>query len=84
MQVGRELRDDINHQSYAEHEGSAYLRTRNRIIVVGRTAGECTIRAESLDRTYSNGGYIFLGPGFRPGSPASGSGGNSGSWGGAK
>ncbi|MFD5868783.1 DUF4247 domain-containing protein [Corynebacterium sp. NPDC060344] len=84
IQVGRELREELRPQAYTEHEGAAYLRTRKRIVIVEMPHGDCIIRAEGLDRTYNNGGFAFLGYGFRPASPASGSGGNSGSWGGAK
>lgn len=84
IKVGRELRERLRPQAYQEHEGAAYLRTSRRIVIVERGADGCRITAETHDRRYSHGGFIFLGPGFGPSSPAGGSGGNSGSWGGAK
>ena len=48
-------------------------------MTVGKYGNQsCSIRVEGLDDGYNHGHYTFLGPGFYPGSPASGSGGSSG------
>jgi hypothetical protein len=49
------------------------------VVSVGPDGGRpCSIRVEDTDARYSSGGFIFLGPGFTPGSPAGGSGGGPG------
>ncbi|MDN5858493.1 MAG: DUF4247 domain-containing protein [Pseudonocardia sp.] len=54
---------------------SEYLRYDDDIVVItAAAAGGSTVRVEDLDDRYSRGYYTFLGPGFRPGSPAAGSG----------
>lgn len=95
IEVGRELRDEIRPQVYSENAGAAYLRTEKHLFIVSRTtanadaagdttADTCLITRESLGGRYSGGHFIYLGPGFSPSAPASGSGGSSGSYGGAK
>ena len=49
-----------------------------------RQPSPCSIRLESLSGGYSHGTFIFLGPGFIPGSPAGGAGGSPGGPGGVK
>jgi hypothetical protein len=62
-----------------------YLRYSNNIVIVGPDGSyPCSIRVESLSAGYSHGSFIFLGPGFTPGSPSSGSGGRPGGPGGTK
>lgn len=59
--------------------GSTYLRYDDEIVIVGPDGTRpCTIRVEDLGARYSSGGFIFLGPGFFPGSPSGGSGGSPG------
>ncbi len=55
--------------------GSEYLRYDDDIVIVSAAPGGSTVRVEDLDSRYHNGFFAFLGPGFRPGSPAGGSGG---------
>lgn len=81
--------DDITkaHRPYAKgiDRGSYYLRYSDAIVIVGPGSGSsCTIRVESLNSGYNHGSYVFLGPGFTPGSPSGGSGGSSGGPGGVK
>ncbi len=64
--------------------GSEYLRYNDDIVVVSPAPGGSTVRVEDLDGRYRNGFFSFLGPGFRPGSPAGGFGGGSGGPGGIK
>lgn len=53
--------------------GNEYLRYNDDIVTVGAApAGGSTITVEDLDGRYSSGGFVFLGTGFTPGSPASG------------
>ncbi|HTM83382.1 MAG TPA: DUF4247 domain-containing protein [Mycobacterium sp.] len=62
-----------------------YLRYDDYIVTVGADSPRsCSIRIEDLAAGYSRGSYIFLGPGFTPGSPAGGSSGSSGGPNGAK
>ena len=69
----------------ASNAGSQYLRYDDAIVSVG-SDGEhpCSIRVEGLGGGYSHGAFIFLGPGFYPGAPSSGTGGSSGGPGGTK
>jgi hypothetical protein len=69
----------------ASNSGSQYLRYDDAIVSVGVDGSQpCSIRVEDLAAGYSHGAFIFLGPGFYPGSPARGSGGSTGGPGGAK
>jgi hypothetical protein len=69
----------------ASNAGSQYLRYDDAIVSVGPDGQHpCSIRVESLSAGYSHGAFIFLGPGFYPGSPSGGSGGSSGGPGGTK
>jgi hypothetical protein len=59
--------------------GSEYLRYDEDIVIVSAAAGGgSTVRVEDLDDRYRSGFFVFLGPGFRPGSPAGSSGGPGG------
>ncbi|HVE62723.1 MAG TPA: DUF4247 domain-containing protein [Mycobacteriales bacterium] len=53
--------------------GSEYLRYNNDIVIVSAAPGGSTVRVEDLNSRYRSGFFGFLGPGFRPGSPAAGS-----------
>ncbi|CAM3388002.1 hypothetical protein BST27_28985 [Mycobacterium intermedium] len=62
-----------------------YLRYNRVIVIVGPDGGyPCSIRVEPLSAGYNHGSFIFLGPGFTPGSPSGGSGGSPGGPGGTK
>ena len=54
--------------------GSEYLRYDDDIVIVSAAPGGSSIRIEDLDDGYRGGAFIFLGPGFTPGSPAGGAG----------
>jgi hypothetical protein len=69
----------------ASSAGTQFLRYNDAIISVGPDGPHpCSIRVEDLSAGYSHGAFIFLGPGFYPGAPSSGSGGSSGGPGGTK
>jgi Domain of unknown function (DUF4247) len=69
----------------ASSAGSQYLRYDDAIVTVGPDGPHpCSVRVEDLAAGYSHGAFIFLGPGFYPGSPTHGSGGSTGGPGGAK
>ena len=69
----------------AANDDIEYLRYSGDIVIVGPDGTRpCTIRVEELGARYSHGGFIFLGPGFTPGSPAGGAGGIPGGPGGTK
>jgi uncharacterized protein DUF4247 len=69
----------------ASNGGSQYLRYDDAIVSVGVDGTHpCSIRVEGLAAGYSHGSFIFLGPGFYPGSPSGGSGGSTGGPGGTK
>jgi hypothetical protein len=72
-------------EARAENGDSSYLRYSNNIVTVGPDGNRpCSIRVETLSAGYSHGAFIFLGPGFSPGSPAGGAGGSPGGPGGTK
>lgn len=53
--------------------GNEYLRYNDDIVTVGPAAGGgSNISVEDLDGRYRGGHFIYLGPGFTPGSPAAG------------
>jgi hypothetical protein len=54
--------------------GNEYLRYDDDIVIVSAATGGSSVRVEDLDGRYRSGAFIFLGPGFRPGSPAGGGG----------
>jgi hypothetical protein len=54
-------------------------------VIVGPDGNRpCSIRLEGLSAGYSHGAFLFLGPGFTPGSPSGGAGGSPGGPGGIK
>ncbi|KAA1248240.1 DUF4247 domain-containing protein [Mycobacterium simiae] len=69
----------------AANGANQYLRYSRTIVIVGPDGSyPCSIRVEPLSAGYSHGSFIFLGPGFTPGSPSGGSGGSPGGPGGSK
>jgi hypothetical protein len=52
--------------------GAEYLRYDDDIVIVSAAPGGSTVHIEDLDERYRSGYFLFLGPGFRPGSPAGG------------
>ncbi|MGB6209345.1 DUF4247 domain-containing protein [Mycobacterium sp.] len=69
----------------ASSAGTQFLRYNDAIVSVGPDGPHpCSIRVEDLSAGYSHGAFIFLGPGFYPGAPSSGTGGSSGGPGGTK
>jgi hypothetical protein len=69
----------------ADSAGTQYLRYDDAIVSVGQDGTHpCSVRVEDLAAGYSHGAFIFLGPGFYPGSPSTGSGGSTGGPGGTK
>lgn len=79
-QVADRLADYRRPEARATDRGVEYLRYEDDIVIVGPGGNRpCTIRVEDIRGSrYSGGGFIFLGPGFFPGSPAGGSGGSPG------
>jgi hypothetical protein len=72
-------------EARASNGENQYLRYSNNIVTVGPDGNyPCSIRVESLSAGYSHGAFIFLGPGFTPGSPSGGAGGSPGGPGGTK
>jgi len=83
--VADELADYQQPEARADSGDNQYLRYNNHIVTVGPDGNHpCSIRVESLNAGYSHGAFIFLGPGFSPGSPAGGAGGSPGGPGGTK
>ncbi len=52
--------------------GNEYLRYDDDIVIVSPSSSGSTVRVEDLDGRYRSGFFVFLGPGFRPGSPTGG------------
>lgn len=77
------IREDVSPDAQTEYQGSFYLRYPNNMLTISTTASGCEIRLEDNQR-YNSGHFIFLGTGFRPGSPSNSSGGTGGSNFGAK
>ena len=72
-------------EARASNGANQYLRYSDDIVIVGPDGSHpCSVRVEDLGASYSHGGFVFLGPGFTPGSPAGGSGGRPGGPGGTK
>lgn len=70
--VSRIVAEDVPAARRADG-GNEYLRYDDDIVIVGAAPdGGSTITVEDLDGRYSGGGFVFLGPGFTPGSPAAG------------
>lgn len=79
--VGTTVSRLVSHAQPAARQadgGSEYLRYDDDIVIVSAAPGGSSIRVEDLDDGYRGGAFIFLGPGFTPGSPAGGSGGGGG------
>jgi hypothetical protein len=84
-QVADTLSDYQEPQARTDNNKSEYLRYSNNIVIVGPDGNyPCSIRVEPLSAGYNHGAFIFLGPGFSPGSPAGGAGGTPGGPGGTK
>ena len=84
-QVADTLADYQEPEARAANGDSQYLRYSNNIVIVGPDGNyPCSIRVEPLSAGYSHGAFIFLGPGFFPGSPSGGAGGTPGGPGGTK
>jgi hypothetical protein len=84
-EVADTLADYQAPEARADNDKSEYLRYSNSIVTVGPDGSRpCSIRVENLSAGYSHGAFIFLGPGFTPGSPAGGAGGRPGGPGGVK
>jgi hypothetical protein len=84
-EVADALADYQAPEARADNDKTEYLRYSNNIVTVGPDGSRpCSIRVESLSAGYSHGAFIFLGPGFTPGSPAGGAGGRPGGPGGVK
>jgi hypothetical protein len=83
--VADTLSDYQSPAAQADDTGIQYLRYNDAIVSVGPDGTHpCSIRVEDLAAGYNHGAFIFLGPGFYPGSPASGAGGSTGGPGGTK
>lgn len=84
-QVADTLADYQEPDARADNGKNEYLRYSNNIVIVGPDGKyPCSIRVEPLSAGYSHGAFIFLGPGFSPGSPSGGAGGTPGGPGGIK
>ncbi len=84
-QVADTLAGYQNPAARANSAGTQYLRYDDAIVSVGQDGTHpCSVRVEDLAAGYSHGAFIFLGPGFYPGSPSGGSGGSTGGPGGTK
>jgi hypothetical protein len=70
--VTASIADAVRPAARAADGGNEYLRYDDDIVTVSPAASGSTIRVEDLDRRYRSGFFAFLGPGFRPGSPAGG------------
>ncbi len=77
--VADDLADAQDPDAQTSSGKTTYLRYDDSIVAVGPDGNRpCTIRVEGLGAGYNHGSYVFLGPGFYPGSPASGSSGSPG------
>lgn len=77
--VADDIDDFQNSATRASDDDTEYLRYDDSIVVVGPDGNRpCTVRVEDINAGYSHGAYVFLGPGFHPGSPSSSAGGSSG------
>jgi hypothetical protein len=84
-QVADTLADYQAPEARVDNGNNEYLRYSNNIVIVGPDGKyPCSIRVEGLGGGYSHGAFIFLGPGFTPGSPSGGAGGTPGGPGGTK
>jgi hypothetical protein len=77
--VADDIEDFQDSAARTSNRGTEYLRYDDNIVVVGPDGNRpCTVRVEDINAGYSHGAYLFLGPGFHPGSPSSSAGGSSG------
>jgi hypothetical protein len=77
--VADDLAEAQDPNAQASDGKTSYLRYDDNIVTVGPDGNHpCSIRIEGLAAGYNHGTYLFLGPGFYPGSPASGSSGSPG------
>jgi Domain of unknown function (DUF4247) len=77
--VADTLEDYQDPEARTSRSGTEYLRYEDYMVIVGPDGKyPCSIRVEDINAGYSHGSYIFLGPGFFPGSPAGGAGGSPG------
>ena len=77
--VADDLADAQDPDAQVTNGKTTYLRYDDNIVAVGPEGNRpCSIRVEGLGAGYNHGSYVFLGPGFYPGSPASGSSGSPG------
>jgi hypothetical protein len=84
-QVADTLSDYQEPAARTDNDKTEYLRYPNNIVIVGPDGKyTCSIRVEALSAGYNHGSFIFLGPGFSPGSPSGGAGGTPGGPGGTK
>ncbi len=85
MQVAETLAGYQKPAAQADSGGTRYQRYDDAIVSVGPSGQyPCSIRVEDLAAGYSHGAFLFLGPGFYPGSPSGGTGGSPGGPGGTK
>jgi hypothetical protein len=83
--VADDFEDYQDSEARVRDHGTEYLRYDDNIVIVGPDGKRpCTVRVEDIDAGYSHGAYLFLGSGFRPGSPSGGAGGSTGGPDGAK
>jgi hypothetical protein len=79
------LEDYEDSAARTDNDGTEYLRYSDYMVTVGPDGNyPCSIRVEDINAGYSHGSYLFLGPGFFPGSPSGGVGGSTGGPDGAK
>lgn len=77
--VADDLEDYQDSEARATNRGTEYLRYDDNMVIVGPDGRRpCTVRVEDIDAGYSHGAFIFLGSGFRPGSPTDSAGGSTG------
>ena len=77
--VADQIEDYQDSEARARSGGTEYLRYDNNMVIVGPDGKRpCTVRVEDINAGYSHGAFLFLGPGFRPGSPSGGAGGSPG------
>jgi hypothetical protein len=77
--VADALEDYQDSEARTANGGTEYLRYDDNMVIVGPDGKRpCTVRVEDIDAGYSHGSYLFLGPGFSPGSPSGGAGGSPG------
>ena len=77
--VADDIEDYQDSEARASNRGTEYLRYDDNMVIVGPDGNRpCTVRVEDINAGYSHGAFIFLGSGFRPGSPTDSAGGSPG------